>query len=161
VLLRGQPPPSWSGGLAVQVCLRVARQVAVSGYRQVPLLLVGPLFSLLVDAERNVDRTHHLVDVRRMYGRRGGQGKGDGCHDDASSGPMRVVWHCLGVGSHAWAYGFCVDAMVVCWSVRDRSWRSNSPNAQISRETSAFGCVICAPFSRIIGQSVSQSAQVA
>lgn len=86
---------------AAQVCLWTARQVAVSSYRQIPLLLVSPFSGLPMDSEGNVARTTHLVDVRRMCGRVRGQGKGDGCHDDASSGPVRVDWLCLGVGSDA------------------------------------------------------------
>jgi hypothetical protein len=136
---------------AVQACRWAAEQAAVSNYRQVPLLLVGPFSNLLVGAERHVDRTYHLGAVRRMYGRVGGQGKGDGCHDDDSSGPVRVDWRCLDVGSYAWEdYGCCVDAMVVCRSVCGRCWRRNSPNAQIRREISTFACVIWDFISQII-----------
>ena len=73
---------------AVAVCLPIARQGAVGRYRQIPRLLVEPFLGLHVLGDgRNVDRTPDPVNARRVYRRVCGQGKRDGCHDDAGSRP--------------------------------------------------------------------------
>ena len=78
---------------------------------------------------RRCDRTRHRIAVRWVYGRVGGQGKGDGCHDDAGSDPLRHDRRCIGMDIHASACGCCVDAMVMRRPARHRDWRSHRPNA--------------------------------
>lgn len=98
---------------AAWVCLWAARQVIVGGYRQIPDVLVDSFHGLHLDAERNVDRAPHRGDVRWVCDRAGSQGKGNSCHDDASSSPLRVDWRCFRLGSHTSTHGCCVDAMVM------------------------------------------------
>jgi hypothetical protein len=62
---------------------------------------------------RNVDRTPHRIDVGWVFGRVGGQGKGDGCYDDVKSDPWGNDWRCFGLGSRAWTDGCSMDAMVM------------------------------------------------
>ena len=62
----------------------IARQGAVGCYRQIPRLLVEPFLGLHVLGDgRNVDRTLHPINACRVYRRVCGEGKRDGCHDDA------------------------------------------------------------------------------
>ena len=44
----------------------------------------------------------------------GGQGTGDGRHDNPGSRLVRVDWFCDGMGCHAFASGYGVDAVVIC-----------------------------------------------
>ena len=112
-----------------RLCPWVTRQGAVRSYRQIPRLLVEPFQSLHVLGDRrNVGRTPDSVGVRWVYGRVGGQGKGDGCHDDASHCPLHDGWSCiLRRRSKTLAHGLhpFVDAISVLWSVRHDGWRTH------------------------------------
>jgi len=76
---------------------RLARvPVIVGSHRQIPRILVDPLQCLPLGVERNDARTPHRGAVRWVRQRIGGEGTGDGRHDNPGS---RLVHLCTLIGS--------------------------------------------------------------
>jgi len=73
-----------------EVRLRVARAGNICSSSQISGFRTSFQRLCILCDEWDCDRTRHRVDVRWVYRRLGGQEKGDGCYDDARSGPWRI-----------------------------------------------------------------------
>jgi hypothetical protein len=123
----------------------LARQGTERCYRQIPLVLVESFRALRVLWKRNVDRKVYCFDPGGGRRRVCYERKGDVCHDDSKSRPRR--YGCYRLSRHGAyrsgpTYPFCGDGMELRRAVRNRHWRSNRPNAQISYINSALRWII-------------------
>jgi hypothetical protein len=126
-----------------EVCLRLARARDICSSSQIPGF--RPSFRrLCIFCHRwGCLRTRPGVDVRWVYRRVGGQGKGDGCHDDARSHPWRDGWcRFVGVDGQRARLVSVDGALVLRGFVGDRYWRSHRPDAPGSPDNSVRRCLI-------------------